>query len=43
MALGVAVLGVGGVSRANHIPGLLLCPDCSAEHHTGDFDEGAGA
>jgi predicted dehydrogenase len=24
--LGVAVLGVGGVSLANHIPGLLLCP-----------------
>jgi predicted dehydrogenase len=24
--LGVAILGVGGVSLANHIPGLLLCP-----------------
>jgi len=24
--LGVAILGVGGVSQANHIPGLLLCP-----------------
>ncbi len=24
--LGIAVLGVGGVSLANHLPGLLLCP-----------------
>ncbi|HVQ30143.1 MAG TPA: Gfo/Idh/MocA family oxidoreductase, partial [Vicinamibacteria bacterium] len=24
--IGVALLGVGGVSLANHIPGLLLCP-----------------
>ena len=24
--LGVAILGVGGVSLGNHIPGLVLCP-----------------
>ena len=23
--------------------GLLLCPDCTAEHHTHDYDEGVGA
>jgi hypothetical protein len=23
--------------------GLVLCPDCTADHHAGDYDEGAGA